>query len=46
VLAQDVLRGDTVLFRSVVTLVALTERGRPARLPAEIRRAIGPDTEL
>ena len=37
VLAQDVLRGDAVLFRSQVTLVALTGAGIPARLPADIR---------
>ena len=37
VLTQDVLRKDTRLFASVVTLVALTDQGRPARLPADIR---------
>ncbi|MCP3972791.1 MAG: tol-pal system-associated acyl-CoA thioesterase [Rhodobacteraceae bacterium] len=41
VLGQDVIRGDTVLFRSVVTLVALTDSGRPARIPAELRRSMG-----
>ena len=40
VLAQDVLREPEVLFRSVVTLVALTAGGRPARMPAEIRRRL------
>ncbi len=43
VLGQDVLRGDTALFRSQVTLVALTETGRPARIPAELRRQMQPD---
>jgi len=41
VLGQDVWRGEELLFRSVVTLVALTEAGKPARLPADIRRALG-----
>jgi len=41
VLAQDVRRGEALLFRSVVTLVALTEAGKPARLPADIRRVLG-----
>lgn len=40
VLAQDVARGETMLFRAVVTLVALTEAGTPARLPADIRRKL------
>ncbi len=38
VLSQDVLRGEQVLFSSTVTLVALTDGGRPARLPGEVRR--------
>ena len=37
VLGQDVWRGDQRLFASVVTLVALTDQGRPARLPKGIR---------
>ena len=40
VLAQDVLRGDELLFRALVTLVALTNEGKPARLPADIRRTL------
>ncbi len=40
VLAQRVRRDDVLLFDSVVTLVALTDAGRPARLPAAIRRAL------
>ncbi len=39
-LTQDVLRGDEVLFQSTVTLVILTETGRAARLPADIRRRL------
>lgn len=39
-LRQDVFRGDEQLFASQVTLVALTEAGRPARLPAEIRQLL------
>ena len=40
VLAQDVLRDNTVLFASTVTLVALTNDGRPSRLPADVRAAL------
>ena len=41
VLGQQVVRGNTLLFDAIVTLVALTESGRPARLPAEIRQRFG-----
>ena len=41
VLSQDVVRGDTVLFASTVTLVALSASGAPVRLPADVRRALG-----
>lgn len=40
VLLQEVLRGDARLFAAEVTLVALTGAGRPARLPAAIRRLL------
>ncbi len=40
VLGQDVRRGDGVLFRSTVTLVMLTQTGRPARIPADIRQKL------
>ena len=40
VLAQRVTREEDLLFSSVVTIVALTGTGRPARLPAEFRRAL------
>ena len=40
VLDQRVLRGDAVLFTAEVTLVALTGTGRPARLPANLRRML------
>ena len=36
-LAQDVWRGDQRLFASVITLVALTDRGVPVRLPMALR---------
>lgn len=39
VLAQRVHRDGVLLFDAVVTLVALTDAGRPARLPASLRRA-------
>jgi len=37
VLQQDVKRGEILLFSATVTLVALTDTGHPARLPANIR---------
>ena len=37
VLSQKVMRGDEALFVAQVTLIALTESGRPARMPTEIR---------
>ena len=40
-LTQRVLRGDELLFDAKVTLVALTAEGRPARLPADVRRRMG-----
>jgi acyl-CoA thioester hydrolase len=42
VLDQRVLRDGAVLFSAIVTIVALTEAGRPARLPAGFRRALDP----
>lgn len=42
VLAQDVVRGDVVLFSAEVTLAALTASGAPARIPAEIRGLLAP----
>ena len=38
VLRQDVRRDGDLLFQSTVTIVALTETGAPARLPANIRQ--------
>ncbi|MBT8408937.1 MAG: tol-pal system-associated acyl-CoA thioesterase [Alphaproteobacteria bacterium] len=40
VLRQRVLRDEAVLFDALVTLVALSGGGGPARLPANIRRAL------
>ena len=37
VLNQDVCREGLILFKSSVTLVALSTAGRPVRLPAEFR---------
>ncbi len=37
VLRQNILRTGETLFSALVTLVALTGTGRPARLPANIR---------
>lgn len=37
-LTQEVKRGAQVLFVAQVTIVAITESGHPARLPAIIRR--------
>ena len=41
VLRQEVQRDRTVIFAARVTLVALTDTGRPARLPADVRRRLG-----
>lgn len=41
VVGQNVTRGGEVLFASTVTLVALTDSGRPARLPDGVRAALG-----
>ncbi|EAQ10783.1 acyl-CoA thioester hydrolase [Maritimibacter alkaliphilus HTCC2654] len=38
VLKQDIKRDGELLFSSTVTIVALTETGAPARLPANIRQ--------
>lgn len=40
VLNQKITRGTDTLFEAVVTLVALTETGKPSRLPAEIRQLL------
>lgn len=40
-LSQVVYRGDERLFDAMVMLVALTDGGRPARLPADVRRRMG-----
>jgi acyl-CoA thioester hydrolase len=42
VLAQDVWRGDLRLFASLVTLVVLTDKGTPARLPPALRGRLRP----
>jgi acyl-CoA thioester hydrolase len=41
VLRQQVVRDGDLLFDAIVTLVALTDTGRPARLPAELRQRFG-----
>jgi len=40
VLDQSVRRGDEVLFAAIVTLVVLAGTGKPARMPANIRRLL------
>ena len=37
ILSQEVCRGEELLFRARVTLVAISVSGKPTRLPAEIR---------
>ncbi len=39
-LAQNVLRGEDLLFAAEVTLVCLTEAGRAARLPEALRNQL------
>ena len=41
-LAQTVWRAATLLFEARVTLVCLTPRGTPVRLPAEVRARLAP----
>ena len=41
VLSQNVLRREARLFAAVVTLVALTESGRPARISGDVRARLG-----
>ena len=41
VLDQEVRRETLPVFRARVTVVAVTTAGRPARLPAELRQALG-----
>ncbi len=41
ILNQQVHRGPDPLFQAVVTLVALTKTGAPARLPADFRLKLG-----
>ena len=40
VLRQDIRRGPVLLFSALVTLVAMTERGAPTRLPVAFRHLI------
>ena len=40
-LRQEVRRGEAVLFRAVVTLVAVSPDGRPRRLPPELKQIGG-----
>lgn len=39
-LRQDIRRGSEILFTAIVTLVALNEAGRAARMPKEVRRIL------
>lgn len=41
VMAQEVMRGASCVFRAVVTAACVTLSGTPARLPARLRRADG-----
>ena len=41
-MCQKVLREGRVLFSSVVTLVCMSARGRPVRLPAELIQRMAP----
>jgi acyl-CoA thioester hydrolase len=39
-LTQDVCRGDATVFTAKVTLAAMNDTGRPARLPAALRERL------
>lgn len=38
VVRQDVMRGTTVVFTAIVTIICMTQEGAVTRLPAAIRR--------
>lgn len=40
VMAQEVKRGDEVIFSAIVTVVCMNEAGQPVRLPANIRQMV------
>jgi acyl-CoA thioester hydrolase len=40
VVKQDVMRGDTLLFSALVTIICMTLDGAVSRLPAVIRRSM------
>lgn len=40
IMAQEVRRGETALFRATVTVACLNQTGQPVRLPANIRQQI------
>jgi acyl-CoA thioester hydrolase len=42
VLAQTVRRGAVTLARAEVTVALINEQGEPRRLPAEVRKRLGP----
>jgi acyl-CoA thioester hydrolase len=42
VMNQEIWRGETCLAKCRVTLVCLGADGRPARIPDEVRAALGP----
>jgi len=39
-LSQNVLRSEELLFRSVITLAAMSPAGKPMRLPVELTRDV------
>jgi len=40
VVKQDVMRGETLLFSALVTIICMTQDGAATRLPAVIRRSM------
>ncbi len=46
VLGQEILRRETVLFRSTVTLASLTGTGRPTRIPDDLRKALEVEPDM
>ncbi|MEP1933409.1 MAG: tol-pal system-associated acyl-CoA thioesterase [Paracoccaceae bacterium] len=41
ILQQDIRRGTDIIFSAIVTIVCISERGKPARLPTNIRTSLG-----
>lgn len=39
-MAQEIRRGDTLLFRARVSIAVINEAGRPSRMPQDLRQSL------